>query len=66
MFQEYSSTSLCFAFGGVGMISSTHPAGGRHAWAQTGVLDIPNAVACPSVRLCVAVDTTGNVVVGSS
>jgi hypothetical protein len=59
------STSLCFAFGGVGMISSTHPAGGRHAWAQTGVLDIPNAVACPSVRMCVAVDTAGNVLLGS-
>jgi hypothetical protein len=60
-----ASTSLCFAFGGVGMISSTHPAGGRHAWAQTGVPDIPNAIACPSLRMCVAVDTTGNVLLGS-
>jgi hypothetical protein len=60
-----ASTSLCFAFGGVGMISSTQPAGGRHAWARTGVPDIPNAVACPSVRMCVAVDTAGNVILGS-
>ena len=60
-----ATTSLCFAFGGVPMISSTRPAGGRSAWAQTGVPDLPNAVACPSVRLCVAVDTEGNVLLGS-
>jgi hypothetical protein len=61
-----ASASLCFAFGAVGMISSTNPAGGPHAWAQTGVPDIPNDVACPSVRMCVAVDTAGNVLLGSS
>jgi hypothetical protein len=46
------------------MISSTHPAGGPRAWAQTGVSDIPNDVACPSARMCVAVDSVGNVVLG--
>jgi hypothetical protein len=60
-----TSTSLCFAFGAVGMISSTDPAGGPHAWAQTGVPDTPNDVACPSVRMCVAVDTAGKVLLGS-
>jgi hypothetical protein len=29
------------------------------------VPDIPNDVACPSVRMCVAVDTAGNVLLGS-
>ena len=61
-----ASTSLCFAFGGVGMISSSHPAGGPHAWANAGAPDIPNDIACPSVRMCVAVDGVGNVVLGSS
>jgi hypothetical protein len=61
-----TSASLCFAFGAVGIISSTRPAGGPQAWAQTGVPDMLNDVACPSVRMCVAVDTTGNVLLGGS
>jgi hypothetical protein len=61
-----TSTSLCFAFGALGMISSTHPGGGPHGWAASGVADMPTDVACPSVRRCVAVDTAGNVLLGAS
>jgi hypothetical protein len=60
-----ASASLCFAFGAVGMISSNHPDGGPRAWTQTHVPDSPDDVTCPSVRLCVAVDSAGNVVLGS-
>jgi hypothetical protein len=51
-----------------GLLSSTNPAAGPRAWALTGT-DTGAAIddlACPSIKLCVAVDSGGNVLASTT
>jgi hypothetical protein len=45
------------------VLTSTDPTGGASAWTKTTIDqgNVPLAVSCPSVSLCVAVDYPGNV-----
>jgi hypothetical protein len=58
---------LCVATDSAGMVTmSAHPGAAHPAW-QTRRVDRTNvmsAISCPTVRLCVAADTYGNVLVG--
>jgi hypothetical protein len=58
---------LCVATDSAGIVAmSTHPAAAHPAW-QTRRVDATNvmsAISCPTVRLCVAADTYGNVLAG--
>jgi hypothetical protein len=58
---------LCVATDSAGMVTmSVHPASAHPAW-QTRRVDATNvmsAISCPTVRLCVAADTYGNVLAG--
>jgi hypothetical protein len=58
---------LCVATDSAGMVTmSAHPAAAQPAW-QTRRVDRTNVmsgISCPTVRLCVAVDTYGNVLTG--
>jgi hypothetical protein len=58
---------LCVATDSAGLVMmSAHPAAARPAW-QTRRVDATNvmsAISCPTVRLCVAADTYGNVLTG--
>lgn len=58
---------LCVATDSAGMVTmSAHPAAVHPAW-QTRRVDATNvmsAISCPTVRLCVAADTYGNVLAG--
>jgi hypothetical protein len=46
---------------------STDPSGGAGSWTVTRVDRVGslNAVSCPSTSLCIAIDSTGHVVVGA-
>ena len=64
-----ASASLCVAVGWFGqLLTSTDPTGGAHAWSLTRPdgRRLLEAVACPEVSLCLAVDDAGNVVLGAS
>jgi hypothetical protein len=58
---------LCVATDSAGLVMmSAHPAAAHAAW-QTRRVDATNvmsAISCPTVRLCVAADTYGNVLTG--
>jgi hypothetical protein len=58
---------LCVATDSAGLVMmSAHPAAAHPAW-QTRRVDATNvmsAISCPTVRLCVAADTYGNVLTG--
>jgi hypothetical protein len=58
---------LCVATDSAGMVTmSEHPGAAHPAW-QTRRVDATNVmsgISCPTVRLCVAVDTYGNVLTG--
>jgi hypothetical protein len=66
------SSELCVAVGGASIATSTDPAGGAGAWTVTKVLPGNSeyggggggglaGVSCPSVSLCVATDSRGDV-----
>jgi hypothetical protein len=65
------SVKLCVVAGDTGNIaSSANPTGGRHAWkvrhvdtasASSGGSAQLSALSCPTIRLCVALDSEGNV-----
>jgi hypothetical protein len=70
-----ASVSLCVAVDGDGYaFTSTHPASRRAGWKQIAIdragiepgaaANISLSVACPSTRLCLAVDQTGHVIFG--
>lgn len=51
-----------------GLLTSTNPTGGTGAWSHVRVMDGTNGLqgmSCPSVSLCVGVDSAGNVVLGA-
>ncbi len=58
---------LCVATDSAGRVAmSARPASAHPAW-QTAHVDRSNVlsgIACPTIRLCVAADTSGNVLVG--
>ncbi len=60
---------LCVAADRQGnVVSSTNPTGGAHDWRVAEVnpgADVPTAVECASVSLCLAADESGDVVTGS-
>jgi hypothetical protein len=68
------STTLCVAVDMVGFATELNPAGHRPTWTSPEVIDPGpdpehqnvriTTVSCPMVRLCVAGDENGNVVVG--
>ena len=76
-----ASKSLCVAVDAQGdAISSTRPAGGVGAWSvvhadracqaalnclENGLPAFPTGVSCPSVSMCVAIDSAGNAVASS-
>jgi hypothetical protein len=61
-----ASTSLC----GAGVVVSTNPASGSPSWQHATVdqanVNRLNAVSCPAVSMCVAVDQVGNVVTSTN
>lgn len=51
------------------MYTTNNPTGGAASWTRQRVDDVtnePNAIACPTSRLCVVTDLLGNVVVGTA
>ncbi len=70
------SASLCVAGGGGAtahpgsiILTSTDPTGGANAWRGTQIAagdELVNAVACPSVSLCLAATNTGDVFTSTS
>lgn len=62
-----ATTTLCFAADPLGDISeSSHPTGSASTWTPINIENDHRvtAIACPSARLCVAVDMDGNVLIG--
>lgn len=59
--------SLCLAFDGSRVFSSTDPAGGAGAWsaAELPPAGATEAASCPSPHLCVAVTDAGNALVST-
>jgi hypothetical protein len=63
-----NTSPLCVAVGYGGFIATTtNPAGGTGAWTSTHALgsNFLYGVSCPSTNLCVAVDSSGKVVLGT-
>jgi hypothetical protein len=63
----YEAPPLCGAVDDAGdALTSTNPLGGASTWATTNVDGITalTAISCPSVELCVAADSQGNMLTG--
>lgn len=63
----YEVSPLCGAVDDAGgALTSTNPLGGASTWATTNVdgTTALTAISCPSVELCVAADSQGNVLTG--